>query len=153
MQLPSWLIWLSAEMIVMLVIISVWLMFAWQRSNAKLHEQILDLTDKLRQKSAAVRHSTNDQHKIHELQEQVKSLKIQIRSQTATQEEPPGRQNDGHEKQADELKQQIEALNKQLEFEKNNPFLQEKIDALLAENEDLQEEISNLRKQTGIAEN
>ena len=40
---------------------------------------------------------------------------------------------------------QIQALHKQLQNERNNPFLQEKINALIAENEDLQEQLENLK--------
>jgi predicted nuclease with TOPRIM domain len=49
---------------------------------------------------------------------------------------------DGHVKA---LEGEIESLKKQLEHERNNPFLQEKIDALMTENEDLQEQIDNLK--------
>ena len=49
---------------------------------------------------------------------------------------------DGHVKA---LEEEMESLKKQLERERNNPFLQEKIDALITEHEDLQVQIDNLK--------
>jgi len=43
------------------------------------------------------------------------------------------------------LREEIETLKTQLEQARNNPFMQEKIDALTAENEDLQAELDGLR--------
>ncbi|MBT8439739.1 MAG: hypothetical protein KJO91_08430, partial [Gammaproteobacteria bacterium] len=43
------------------------------------------------------------------------------------------------------LREEIETLKIQLEQARNNPFIQEKIDALTAENEDLQAELNALR--------
>ena len=44
-----------------------------------------------------------------------------------------------------DCQQQLRELQIQLEKERRNPFLQEKIDALTAENEDLQAELDNLK--------
>ncbi len=54
-------------------------------------------------------------------------------------------QNSQPDKQLKACEAEIDNLKKQLEHERNNPFLKEKIDALIAENEDLQDEIDNLK--------
>ena len=48
-------------------------------------------------------------------------------------------------KESNDLKEEVELLKIQLEQARDNPFLQEKIDALTAENEDLQAQLRALK--------
>lgn len=113
LELPSWMVYLGVELIVLLIIVIVFLMVAWQRSSAKYRKLTTELAEQLKAKKR-----------------KLKDCKDTVPDSTAD---------------SNTLKEEIKALKIELEQARNNPFLQEKIDALTAENQDLQAELDALR--------
>lgn len=126
MQLPSWLVYLGAELIILLIVVIVFLMVAWQRSSEKNRKLTVELVEQLKDKKRKLNDCKNQSASSPNAAEQVV------------------------EQNQEELKacqEENELLKIQLEQARNNPFLQEKIDALTAENEDLQAELTAIRSQ------
>jgi len=121
-ELPSWIIYLGVELIILLIVVIVFLMMAWQRSSAKYRKLTTELAEQLKQ------------HK-----RRLKDCKNIPPDNTVA-----GRSNQAEE-DSDALREELESMKIQLEQARNNPFMQEKIDALTAENEDLQAELDALR--------
>jgi len=113
LELPSWMVYLGVELIILLIAVTVFLMVAWQRSSAKYRKLTAELAAQLK-----------------ENKRKLKNLK----------DSTPDTNADNNI-----LREEIETLKTQLEQARNNPFMQEKIDALTAENEDLQAELDGLR--------
>jgi len=128
LQIESWVVWLTIEFIVLLLIIIGLIMVLWIRDGKKNKQLTILLTQKLKKKSALLK---------------------EAKAQTSDVDE-------------ESYIQQIDSLKEQLLNEKNNPFLQEKIDALIAEIEDLREisdkveplqkEIEELKAKAGNSE-
>jgi len=121
-ELPSWIIYLGVELIILLIVVIVFLMMAWQRSSAKYRKLTTELAEQLKQHKRRLKDCKNT---------------------------PPDNTAAGRSNQAEEdsnaLREELESMKIQLEQARNNPFMQEKIDALTAENEDLQAELDALR--------
>ena len=126
LELPSWMVYLGVELIILLIVVIVFLMVAWQRSSSKYRKLTLELA------------------------EQLKDAKRKLKERGNSQQENPPPVNQQENRPGDEnndLREEIETLKIQLEQARNNPFMQEKIDALTAENEDLQAELEAYRNQ------
>jgi len=121
-ELPSWIIYLGVELIILLIVVIVFLMAAWQRSSAKYRKLTTELAEQLKH------------HK-----RRLKDCKNTPQDNTAA-----SRPNQAEE-DSNALREEVETLKIKLEQARNNPFMQEKIDALTAENEDLQAELDALR--------
>ncbi len=113
LELPSWMVYLGVELIILLIIVIVFLMVAWHRSSAKYRKLTAELAEQLK----------------------AKKRKLKDCKDTTPETNAEGTA----------LQEQIEALKIELEQARNNPFMQEKIEALTAENEDLQAELDALR--------
>jgi len=48
-ELPSWIIYLGVELIILLIVVIVFLMMAWQRSSAKYRKLTTELAEQLKQ--------------------------------------------------------------------------------------------------------
>jgi uncharacterized ion transporter superfamily protein YfcC len=125
-SVPNWAIALTIEIIILLVLITVFLAFAWRISSGKKQKMIEKLQAQL--------HQQQNQLKTHKGQEKPADAQP---SQTSTQAS----------KASKALEEEIELLKIQLAQARENPFLQEKIDALTAENEDLQTQLQAYRAQ------
>ena len=123
LELPSWIVYLGIELIILLIVVIVFLMVAWRRSAAKYRKLTMELAEQLKHKKRQLKDCKNGQS-------------------------TPKPDNKANRPEADSkaLTEEIEALKLQLEQARNNPFMQEKIDALTAENEDLQAELDALRQ-------
>ena len=129
MSVPNWAIALTIEIIILLVLMIVFLAFAWRISSGK--------KQKLVEKLQAQLHQQQNQLNTHEGQEKSADTQPSQTSQTSTQAS----------KASKALEEEVELLKIQLAQARDNPFLQEKIDALTAENEDLQTQLQAYRAQ------
>ena len=129
MSVPNWAIALTIEIIILLVLMIVFLAFAWRISSGK--------KQKLVEKLQAQLHQQQNQLNTHQGQEKSADTQPSQTSQTSTQAS----------KASKALEEEVELLKIQLAQARDNPFLQEKIDALTAENEDLQTQLQAYRAQ------
>lgn len=118
MQVPGWLVFLGIELIIVLLITIVVLIILWKRTCNKHKQRASKLIDELHQQKNAYK----------SLKDETLNLKSE---------------SDSSELAA--CREQVEILQLQLEQARENPFLQEKIDALTAENEDLQSQLQAYR--------
>ena len=112
MSVPNWAFVLTIELIILLILAIVFLAIGWRLSCRKKQK----LVDKL-------------QIQINQQNNQIHSIE---NSQKNTEPENTSK----------DLQEEVELLKIQLQQARDNPFLQEKIDALTAENEDLQAQLS-----------
>jgi hypothetical protein len=124
LELPSWVVYLGVELLILLIVVIIFLMVAWQRSSAKHRRLAMELAGQLKENKRKLKDCQGG-HADQDANSQKK--------------QPEGDSN--------ALREEIEILKVQLEQARNNPFMQEKIDALTAENEDLQAELNSLRDQ------
>ena len=129
MSVPNWAIALTIEIIILLVLMIVFLAFAWRISSGK--------KQKLVEKLQAQLHQQQNQLNTHQGQEKSADTQPSQTSQTSTKAS----------KASKALEEEVELLKIQLAQARDNPFLQEKIDALTAENEDLQTQLQAYRAQ------
>ena len=129
MSVPNWAIALTIEIIILLVLIIVFLAFAWRISSGK--------KQKLVEKLQAQLHQQQNQLNTHQGQEKSADTQPRQTSQPSTKAS----------KASKALEEEVELLKIQLAQARDNPFLQEKIDALTAENEDLQTQLQAYRAQ------
>lgn len=124
LELPSWMVYLGVELIILLIVVIVFLMVAWQRSSAKHHKLTRELAEQLKDKKRKLKDCEGGPPDDAAISKQGQSSE-----------------------ESKALRDEIETLKIQLEQARNNPFMQEKIDALTAENEDLQAELDSFRNQ------
>ena len=129
MSVPNWAIALTIEIIILLVLMIVFLAFAWRISSGK--------KQKLVEKLQAQLHQQQNQLNTHQGQEKSADTQPSQTSQPSTKAS----------KASKALEEEVELLKIQLAQARDNPFLQEKIDALTAENEDLQTQLQAYRAQ------
>jgi hypothetical protein len=122
LELPSWAVYLGIELFILLIVVIVILMVAWQRSSTKYRKLTTELAEQLKDRKRKLK-DCKDGH----------SENVAASNQTSSEED------------SNALREDIKTLKIQLEQARNNPFMQEKIDALTAENEDLQAELDALR--------
>ena len=132
MSVPNWAIALTIEIIILLVLMIVFLAFAWRISSGK--------KQKLVEKLQAQLHQQQNQLNTHQGQEKSADTQPSQTSQTS-------QTNTKASKTSKALEEEVELLKIQLAQARDNPFLQEKIDALTAENEDLQTQLQAYRAQ------
>ena len=126
MSVPNWAIALTIEIIILLVLIIVFLAFAWRISSGKKQK----LVEKL-------------QAQLHQQQNQLNTHQGHEKSADTQPSQPSTKAS----KASKALEEEVELLKIQLAQARDNPFLQEKIDALTAENEDLQTQLQAYRAQ------
>ncbi len=130
MSVPSWAVVLTIELIILLILIIVFLAIGWRLSCRKKQK----LVDKLQTQLSL------QNKQIQALEDSSKSAKAESAPASADQlDNQPGNQSDNL---AGDQLEEVELLKIQLQQARDNPFLQEKIDALTAENEDLQAQLN-----------
>ena len=134
MSVPSWAVVLTIELIILLILIIVFLAIGWRLSCRKKQK----LVDKLQTQLSL------QNKQIQALEDSPKSAKAESAPASADQlDNQPGNQSDNQsDNLAGDQLEEVELLKIQLQQARDNPFLQEKIDALTAENEDLQAQLN-----------